>query len=258
MPRATARGARDAGRRVLAAAIRDITDPALDMDADSVTWLTWGDLPAFLGLLQSWTEAGVSEAIMAGKVEQRRIYDDRAGALDDVLGDLGSRHTDQLIGAAVGVLEGAGIRLLESTVFLHDYLATEGPMTHREPTDEELADIEHGWSIAKKIGGLDIGQTVVVKGRAVVAVEAMEGTDECIRRAAGIAGDGSVVVKVAKPGQDLRFDVPVVGLDTVEVMVATGARVLAVEAGITVLFDREHMVRRADASGIAVVGRTDG
>ena len=256
MPRATARGAKAAGRSVLAAAIRDITDPALEADADSVSWLTWGDLPAFLELLQSWRRAGVSEAIMAGKVEQRRIYDDRAGALDELLGDLGSRHTDELIGAAVAVLEGAGIELLDSTAFLAEHLATDGPIARRRPSEAELADIEHGWSIAKEIGGLDVGQTVVVKGRAVVAVEAMEGTDECIRRASAVAGEGTVVVKVAKPHQDLRFDVPVVGLDTVEVMASAGARVLAVEAGITVLFDRDEMVRRADEAGIAVVGRS--
>lgn len=258
MPLVVAREARADGRRVLAVAIRGITSEAIDEYADEVRWLDWGDLPSFFGLLEEWRSRGLAEAVMAGKVEQQRIYerDGDEGGMEEILAGLPSGHTDQLLGAVANVLEGAGIRLLESTRYLQTMLAGEGTLAGRDPDPREAADVDHGWSVAKALGGVDIGQTVVVKERAVVAVEAMEGTDACIRRAGELAGPGCVVVKVAKPGQDLRFDVPVVGLETLDSMVAAGAGVLAVEAGMTVLFDADELAERASGSGIAVVGRS--
>lgn len=256
MPLAVAEEARRAGREVRVAAIRGITEPAIDEVAPRVTWLDWGNLPAFFAVLQEWQQAGVVEAIMAGKVEQRVIYDEdtrQDSELQSMLAGLPTGHTDQLLGAVANVLESAGIRLIESTRYLQSAMATPGLVAGRDPDERERGDIEHGWAVAKALGGLDIGQTVVVKERAVVAVEAMEGTDACIRRAGELAGPGCVVVKVGKPEQDLRFDVPVVGLGTIESLAAAEAGVLAIEAGVTVVFDRERMQRRCRELGIAVV-----
>lgn len=256
MPCVVARQARLQGRRVTAVAIRGITEPAIDEAVDDVRWLEWGDVPAFLRLLGKLRLAGVREAVMAGKVEQRRIYDAEANEeLRSLLDSVPVRHTDALIGKVASVLSGAGITLIDCSEFLGDHLATEGSLTRRQPDERETADIEHGWQVAKAVGGLDIGQTVVVKDRAVVAVEAMEGTDACLRRAGELAGRGAVVVKAAKPEQDLRFDLPVVGLGTLDVMREIGATALAVEANTTVVFDREELVAAADVAGIAVLGR---
>ncbi len=259
MPLVIAREARRRGRSVLAVAIRGITAAGLEEAADDVVWLEWGDLPGFLAQLQRWRGAGVREAIMAGKVEQQRIYDARAGAgLQQVLEELPTRHTDALLGAVARVLEDAGIRLLESTLYLGPMLAQAGRVAGPEIGEAARADLRHGWRVAKALGELDIGQTVVVKERAVVAVEAMEGTDACIRRAGALAGAGCVVVKVAKPHQDLRYDVPVVGAQTLESMRAVGAVALGVEAGVTVLFDRQRVHSLAEEAGIAVVGLEGG
>lgn len=259
MPVLVAREALRAGRTVTVAAIRGVTDPGIDEVAGGdVHWLQWGDLPAFFALLQRWQGAGVREAIMAGKVEQRRIYDrEGSGELEAMIATLPSGHTDQLLGAVANVLSGAGIELIESTRYLQDALARPGSIAGRALDAREAADVEHGWAIAKELGRHDIGQTVVVKERAVVAVEAMEGTDACIRRAGNIAGAGCVVVKVGKPGQDLRFDVPVVGRETVGVMLEAGCSALAVQAGLTVVFDREQVDADCLAAGIAVVARAD-
>ena len=257
MPLVVAAEATAAGRQVLAAAIHGITQPEIDQSAHEVIWLEWGDLPAFFQVLETWRERGVTEAIMAGKVEQQRIYsraqDD--GELEGVLAGLPSGHTDQLLGAVAKILDGAGIRLLESTRYLGSALAAPGPIAGREPDARELADIEHGWAVARSLGAVDIGQTVVVKERAVVAVEAMEGTDACIRRAGELAGAGTVVVKVGKPDQDLRFDVPVIGVQTLESMISARASVLAVQSGVTVIFDHREMQECATRAGIAVLAR---
>lgn len=259
MPVLVAREASRAGRTVSVAAIRGVTEPAIEDVAAEVTWLQWGDLPSFFALLQRWQGSGVCQAIMAGKVEQRRMYDrGSSGEMERLIATLPTGHTDQLLGAVANVLEGAGVELLESTRYLQDALARAGHVAGRPPDAREAADIEHGWGIAKHLGRHDIGQTVVVKERAVVAVEAMEGTDACIRRAGSLAGPGCVVVKVGKPGQDLRFDVPVVGRETVAVMAESGCTVLAVEAEITVVFDRELVEADCRTANIAVVARADG
>ncbi len=255
MPCVVAEEARSRGRVVIAIAIQGITEPAIDDVADQVHWLEWGDISGFLGLLAKFRSEGIREAVMAGKVEQQRIYDEAAEGLEGVLASVPVRHTDSLIQAVVNLMSGAGIELLDSTDFLQQHIVRQGTLTRRSPDDRESEDIAHGWAVAKQLGALDIGQSVVIKHRAVVAIEAMEGTDECLRRAAALAGEGTVLVKVGKPDQDLRFDVPVVGASTIETMAEVGASALCVEADLTVLFDAEQFRGAADAAGIAVVAR---
>jgi DUF1009 family protein len=241
---------------VTALAIRGITDDEVAEVADEVRWLEWGDVSAFMKVIGELSSAGVTQAVMAGKVEQQRIYDSGGGrGLRALLSALPIRHTDALIKTAANVLAGQGIQLLNCSDFLSDYLAPKGSLSERTPDEREESDIKHGWEIAKTLGGLDIGQTVVVKERAVVALEAMEGTDECIRRAGELAGPGTVVVKVAKPKQDLRFDLPVIGRGTVASMIAAGASALAIQSGSTVIFDGERIRTDADASRVAIVAR---
>jgi DUF1009 family protein len=172
-----------------------------------------------------------------------------------VLKELGTRNTDGLIGAVARVLGNNGIELMDSTVLLAPLVARTGVLTSRAPSDEEAADLEFGYRMADAIAALDIGQTVAVKDRAVVAVEAMEGTDAVIERAGRLAGAGVRIVKVAKPNQDMRFDVPVVGLATVRAMHAAGATALSVDAGRALMFDLPELLAEANAAGIAVVGR---
>ena len=256
MPLVVAREAQAAGRQVTVVAIEDVTDRGIEAVVDDVRWLEWGDVDGFLSLLGELSAQGVRQAVMAGKVEQQRIYDgaDNAG-LQQLLASVPVRHTDALIQAVVDLLAEAGIELLDSTDFLQGHLVKEGTLTERVPDERESDDIAHGWQVAKSLGAHDIGQTVVVKDRAVVAVEAMEGTDACIRRAALLAGPGVVVIKVAKPEQDLRFDVPVVGASTVATMVAAEASALCVEAGCTVIFDPDPFREQANAAGLTIVAR---
>ena len=259
MPRVVAAEAQAQGLKVIAIAIEGVTDPAIGEVVDQVHWLEWGDVSGFLGLLGKFRSGGITQAVMAGKVEQTRIYDaDAPESLKSMLASVPIRHTDALINAVVNLLSGAGIELLKSTDFLQNHIVNKGTLTRRAPDDREKEDIAHGWTVAKELGALDIGQSVVVKDRAVVAVEAMEGTDECLLRARGLAGDGAVLVKVGKPGQDLRFDVPVVGASTISSMVANGVSALCIEANLTVLLDAQKFCRDADSAGVAVVAREQG
>jgi len=256
MPCLVAEQARAHGRAVIGIAIEGVTDRRLAELADEVHWLAWGDVGSFLSLLNELSGRGVREAVMAGKVEQQRIYDGGdSGGLKGLLSAVSVRHTDSLIEAVVKLMAGAGIELLPSTDFLQPFIVRRGTLTARGVDDREHDDLLHGWRIAKQLGALDIGQAVVIKQRAVVAVEAMEGTDECLRRAGALAGPGTVLVKVAKPQQDLRFDVPVVGAETVATMAEVGATALCIEADMTVVFDREALRATADQAGIAVVAR---
>jgi DUF1009 family protein len=252
-PFLAAAGARRAGRRVVALAIREETAPELEQQVDELHWVGLGQLGKAIEILH---HAGVREAIMAGQVKHRQIF---SGVVPDlklvgVLARLAFQNTDSLIGGVADALERAGIALLPSVAFLQDQLATPGPMTRCEPGKDERRDIEYGAKVARVLAEMDLGQTVVVKDRAAVALEAMEGTDETIRRAGRIAGPGTTVVKVSKPRQDLRFDVPVIGAGTLAAMGEAGAKVLAVDAGRTLVIDKTDFVARADATGIAVVG----
>jgi DUF1009 family protein len=252
-PFLVAAAARRAGRRVVAVAIREEAFPELEEQVDEIHWVGLGQLGRCIAALR---EAGAREAVMAGQVKHRQIFSDVVPDLKlmAVLARLAAKNTDSLIGGVADALAQEGITLLASTALLRDHLATPGAMTRRSPTREARKDIEYGRQVAQVLAGMDLGQTVAVKQRAVVALEAMEGTDEVIRRAGRLAGPGLSVVKVAKPGQDLRFDVPVVGPGTLAAMRDAGAATLAVEAGRTLLIDKPDFLPAAESAGIVVWG----
>jgi DUF1009 family protein len=238
---------------VVAVAVKEEASPELSATVDEIHWVGLGQLGRCIEALRS---AGVSEAVMAGQVQHRRIFSNIVPDLKlaGVLLRLAVKNTDSLIGGVAEALGREGIRLLPSTALLGDQMASPGAMSRRKPGGAERRDIGYGIKVARALSALDLGQTVVIKDRAAVALEAMEGTDEVIRRAGRIAGPGTVVVKVAKPRQDMRFDVPVVGLRTLEAMREAGARTLAVEAGRTLLLDRSAFIAAADAASLAVWG----
>lgn len=252
-PLLLAGGARRAGRRVVALALREEALPELEREVDEIHWISIGQLGRGIDILQ---RAGAREAVMAGQVQHRQIFSDVVPDLKlvGVLARLAFRNTDSLIGGVADALEREGITLLPSVAFLGDQLALPGEMTRRRPDASERRDIAYGESVARVLAGMDLGQTAVVKGRAAVALEAMEGTDEAIRRAGRIAGPGTTVVKVSKPRQDMRFDVPVVGEGTLDAMREAGARVLAVDAARTLLLERPAFLERADSERVAVFG----
>jgi DUF1009 family protein len=238
---------------VTALLIEGEADSALADAAPSSHWVGLGELSRSVRILR---EAGVKEAVLAGRVRHARAFDILKPDLLTlkVLARLRSRSTEAMLLAVAEVLEEEGIELLDSTLLLRRHLATDGAMTRREPTEDELRSIRFGAEKARGLASLDVGQTVVVKRMAVVAAEAMEGTDRAIRRAAEITEGPFVVVKVARPRQDMRFDVPVVGLNTIDSMESAGASVLALEAGRVLLLEREELLRRAQARGVAVYG----
>jgi hypothetical protein len=252
-PFLAAAGARRAGRRVVALGIREEAAPELEAEVDEIHWLSLGQLGRAIEILKT---VGAREAVMAGQVKHRQIFSDIVPDLKlmALLARLAFRNTDSLIGAVADTLAREGITLLPSTAFLEDQLASAGAMTRRKPDGEQQRDLEYGERVARTLAGLDLGQTAVVKGRAAIALEAMEGTDETILRAGRIAGAGATVVKVSKPKQDMRFDVPVVGPGTLDAMRKAKAAVLAVDAGRTLLLDRRAFLERADAERVAVFG----
>ncbi len=245
-------GARSQGIEMAVIALKEEASPELEKVAKRLHWVSLGELSKAIELMQS---EGVQQAVMAGQVKHNKIFSSIRPdwKLAKLLFSLPRKNTDSLIGAVAKVLEDEGIRLVDSTMFLKPLVPDAGVLTRRAPSAEEAADMEYGLQVARQIAGMDIGQTVVIADRACVAVEAMEGTDETIARAARFAqGKRLVVVKVSKPGQDMRFDVPVVGLPTVESMKQAGATALAIDATRTLLFDREKLVDLADAAGIAI------
>ena len=251
--------ARGAGHDVTVVALKEETFPELEAQAARppaapVHWISLGQLGTCIKLLRG---AGVTQAVMAGQVKHTKLFADIVPDLTllGVIMKLKAKNTDAIISGIADALRDNGIELLNSTAFLAPLMAGEGVLTRRPPSDDERADLEFGYRIADPIAGLDIGQTIVVKSSAVVAVEAMEGTDAVIARAGQLAGAGTRVVKVAKPNQDMRFDVPVVGVSTIAAMAAAGASCLSVDAGQTLMIDGEAIVRAADAAGIAIVGR---
>ncbi len=245
-------GARSQGIEMAVIALKEEASPELEKIAKRLHWVSLGELSKTIELLQ---QEGVTQAVMAGQVKHNKIFSAIRPdwKLAKLLLSLPRKNTDALIGAVARVLEDEGIRLVDSTIFLKPLVPEPGVLTRRAPNEHEADDIAYGIGVARQIAGMDIGQTVVISDRACVAVEAMEGTDETIARAARIAGGKPmVVVKVSKPGQDMRFDVPVVGLPTVEQMKTAGATALAVDAGRTLLFDREKLIDLADAAGITI------
>jgi UDP-2,3-diacylglucosamine hydrolase len=245
-------GARSQGIEMAVIAIKEEADADLAKLTPRLHWVSLGELSKTIDLLH---EEGVTQAVMAGQVKHNKIFSAIRPdwKLAKLLFALPKKNTDSLIGAVAKVLEGEGIRLVDSTVFLKPLLPEAGVLTHRAPNAEESADMAYGLGVARNIAAMDLGQTVVVSSQACVAVEAMEGTDETISRAARIAaGKPLVVVKVSKPKQDMRFDVPVVGLPTIATMKASGATALAVDAQRTLLFDREALIAAANEAGIAI------
>jgi DUF1009 family protein len=244
--------ARDQGIEMAVIAIKEEASPELEKVAARLHWVSLGELSRTLELLH---QEGVTRAVMAGQVKHNKIFSSIRPdwKLAKLLLSLPLKNTDSLIGAVARVLESEGVQLVDSTSFLKPLVPAPGVLTRRAPDAREAEDIAYGREIARQIAGLDLGQTVVIRERACVAVEAMEGTDETIERAARIAESGSlVVVKVSKPRQDMRFDVPVVGLKTVEVMQRCRVTALGMDAGRTLLFDRARVIDAANAAGIAI------
>lgn len=247
-------GAKKQGVPLTVVAIKEETDPKIEAASDEkVKWVGIGQLGKMISHFKS---NGVAKVMMAGQVKHVQIF---SGALPDVrmlkmLWNLPRRNTNALIGGVTAELEKDGIELIDSTHFVQDHLAPLGVLTKRGPTDIEAGNIEYGLFIAGEIARLDLGQTIVVRAKACVAVEAMEGTDETIERAGKLARGKLTVVKVAKPNQDMRFDVPVAGVPTVEKMIEAGATCLSLTAGKTLIVGRNEMLRLANKNGICIVG----
>jgi len=246
--------AREQGLEPLIVAIKEETAPELAQKTRDIHWLSLGEVAKCLDLLVA---EKVNKVVLAGQVKHAQLFSaiKPDGMMSRMLQGLSRKNTDVLIGTFVRMIEGRGIRVVDSTLFLKPLLPEAGTLTRRTPDEDETADITYGREIAKKIAGLDLGQTIVVADRACVAVEAMEGTDATIQRAASLSnGRRLVVVKVSKPHQDMRFDVPVVGRKTIQVMQQSKATVLAVDAGKTLLFDRQNVIADANEADIAIVG----
>ncbi len=246
------------GVPIVALGIRGITDSAFEAAAEDLTWFKLGQIDAPIKTLHS---RGVRKVVMAGKVQHVSLF---GGVLPDwraakMFMGLSDKRTDTILRAVVAEFAKDGLEFISSASYLERLLAPTGPLTRRAFIKEDRADAALGWRAAKAVAGFDIGQTVVVQSAAIVAVEGMEGTDACVTRAATLARSlgrepALVVVKVAKPDQDFRFDLPVVGLESLVNFRAAGVRALALEAGSTLIFDRERFVQDADAAGIAVAG----
>ena len=245
-------GARSQGIEMAVIALKEEASPELEQVAKRLHWVSLGELSKAIELMQ---REGVKRAVMAGQVKHNKIFSAIRPdwKLAKLLFSLPRKNTDSLIGAVAKVFEEEGIQLVDSTLFLKPLLPEAGVLTRRAPDEHEAGDMQYGLEVARKLAGMDIGQTVVIADRACLAVEAMEGTDETIARAARFAnGRPLVVVKVSKPQQDMRFDVPVVGLPTVKSMGDAGATALAIDASRTLLFDRNRLIESADATGIAI------
>ena len=246
-------GARRAGHSLAVVAIKEETDKRIDEIAENVEWVGVGQLGK---MISAFKRQGVTKAIMAGQVKHVQIF---SGSLPDVrmfkmLWNLPKRNTDALIGGVAEELAKEGIELIDSTYFIPDHLARKGILTKRGPSETEFANIDYGLHIAHEIARLDLGQTIVIRASACVAIEAMEGTDATIQRAGQLANGKLTVVKVAKPDQDMRFDVPVIGRPTIEAMVNAGATCISITAGKTLIFDRDDVISSANKHKIAIVG----
>lgn len=256
LPKVIASEARLQGYTVIAIALEPLADKSLSSYVDEIKWVNVG---RFGKIVDSLKKYGIKKAVMAGKVPKSLLH--KSKIMPDLravklLFSLKDRSDDSILIAIAKELEKEGINLLDIIPFSSGLLTPEGVLTEDRPTEDEWKDIAFGWRIAKEIGRLDIGQTVVVKNQAVMAVEAIEGTDEAIKRGGRLAGKGAVVIKVSKPNQDMRFDVPAVGLNTLKAMVEVGARVLSVEPKNSIILNRDKMIKESKKAGIAIVGYT--
>lgn len=252
LPLIFAQQAKQEGVSLVAVAHRGETSKAIEELADAVTWVYVGELGK---IIRTFQRAGVKEAVMAGGIKKAKLLSNFRPDLRGMafLARMRSRDDDRLLRGVADELEGEGIAVLESTLFLTQAMASEGVLTRRSPNAEQWEDIRFGFQMAKEVGRLGVGQSVVVKKRVIVAVEAVEGTDAAIRRGGELGKEGFVVVKASKPEQDLRFDVPTVGKDTIQALHESKGAVLAVEAGRTILLEKAEMLKEADRLGIAVV-----
>ena len=256
LPLALASEARKMGHYIVAIALQPPADESLKPLADEFHKISVG---RFGGLLSLLKKQSITNVVMAGKIPKTLLYENKTSIIPDLkavklLFSLKNHSDDTIMSAVVRELENKGITVHNTTDFTQALLVTEGVMTRSQPSKKEMQDIDFGWGVAKNIGGLDIGQTVVVKNLAVMAVEAIEGTDMAISRGGKLAEKDGVVIKVSKPQQDMRFDVPVVGIETLRTMKKVSAQVLALEADKCIIVDREKFIKEADKSGIVVVG----
>jgi UDP-2,3-diacylglucosamine hydrolase len=252
--------ARKAGRTVVVVAHKNETSAVVAEAADAVCWVKLGQLGK---MIRFFKDQAVGETVFLGAITKTKIFRDVLPDLKCLMlwNTINTKQDDAILRAVAGALEKDGIKVLESTLYLRHLLFPKGVLTRKKPTREQREDVAFGWSNARAIGRLDIGQCVVVRNQSVAAVEAIEGTDATILRGGALVKEKAVVVKVKKPGQDFRFDLPATGLTTIESLKSVQGAVLAVEAGQSLLFDREQVVRAADAAGIVVVGveeRADG
>jgi DUF1009 family protein len=251
-PLLIAEAAKKEGMRLMAVAHHDETDPKLSDRVDDIVWIKLGQLGQ---LIKAFKTRGVTEALMAGTITKKRMFENIRPDLKGltIMSKLAFFHDDDILRAVAKELAREGVTIISSTQFLPELIAPEGCLTARRPSRAEKEDIQFGWKMAKALGRLDIGQCVVVRKKTVLALEAIDGTDATILRGGKLAQEKAVVVKVSKPKQDLRFDVPCVGLETIRTLSRVNGAVLAVEAGNTLLFDKAEMIVEADMKHIAIV-----
>ncbi|MDD5661434.1 MAG: UDP-2,3-diacylglucosamine diphosphatase LpxI [Candidatus Omnitrophica bacterium] len=248
-----AESAKKHGCEIIALAIKGDTSPRINKLVDKTYWIGLSEFGRMFDILKAEKVDGV---VMAGQISPRRLFSkeiNKSKELRQILQNLKDKKTDTLFGSVARMLEAAGLPLLDSTIFIEEYLPKKGILTRTQPDFDAWEDIYFGLKLAKAVADLDIGQTVAVKSKAIVAVEAFEGTDQLIRRAGKIARGKAIIVKVSKPKQDMRFDIPVIGLNTAKNLVRSGAKCLAFEAGKTIFIDKEESVALADRKGIAIV-----
>ena len=241
------------GDKVITVALKEEADRAIEEKSDKTYWLSVGKLQK---IIDAFKESNVDTAVMVGQVKHAKIYS--AITMDfraiKVMGSLINKKTDTILGAVVREFEKDGIKFLPSHIYLKHLLAEKGLIVGKKLNSEEMKDAEFGFKTAKGVAGLDIGQTVVVKDKSVLAVESIEGTDECIKRAFTLGGENAIVAKVAKPNQDFRFDVPVIGLNTVDTLKNNKIRAMVIEAGSTLILDKENVIKKAEETGVTIIG----
>ncbi|MDD3906254.1 MAG: UDP-2,3-diacylglucosamine diphosphatase LpxI [Candidatus Omnitrophica bacterium] len=253
LPIIFSRLAREKGDTVIAFGLKGITSPDLEKHVDKLHWVPWGSLQKAILLLA--TER-IKKIIMLGKIKKDILFNDEK-VFDPVAAKMLDKLKDKkdyaVLNEINNILSKFGVEVIDSTTYLKELIPAKGTLTKRSPSDGELADINYGKEVAKSLSGFDIGQTIVVKEKTVIAVEAIEGTDETIARSGRLMKGGFVVVKVARPNQDMRFDVPLVGLDTVKTLADSGGTALALEADKTLLMDRDALIKLADEKNISII-----